>query len=496
MNAFTETAKTRTIHGTTTENGAYALSTTGTKLLDLYGSIGGLRHANDERIFDMLEAAIAEDKLLATKIVFYCRDIREGVGERELARKMIKYLATHHPKLIKNNISLIGEYGRYDDLYTLIDTSLEEDMWSYMLYQLHEDLTNMAENKPVSLLAKWIKTADASSPNTRKLGIKTAIKLGYGNSIPTYKRLIRKLRKYIDVVERKMSAGEWSDVRYENVPSRASLLYRNAFKRHDDVRYTKYIDMVTKGTAKINTGAVTPYDLVHKLYSASYYATFYEDETVEAMWKQLPDYVDTGTNILCVVDTSDSMDGRPIEVALGLGLYFAEHNKGDYKDLFITFSKKPAFQVIHGNTLSEKLDSMGRDYWGNNTDLISAFRLILDHAIEHNVPEKDMPKAIIVISDMEIDNCTEDSYIYRTAIEELEIEFEESGYKLPNLVFWNVQSRNNVFHTDADRRGVQLASGESPAIFKSVIDCLGYTPFESMMEVLNSHRYDPITIIL
>ena len=495
MNAFTENAKNRTINGTTTENGAYALSTTGTKLLDLYGSIGGLRDADDKRVFNMLEAALAEDKLLATKIIFYARDVREGVGERDLPRRMLRYLAFNHPEMVKPNIKLMGEYGRYDDLYSLVGTPLEKDIWAFMRSQLIEDWNNMNADKPVSLLAKWIKTVDASSPKTRKLGIETAINLGYGDTIPTYKRCIRKLRKYIDIVERKMSCGEWSNIQYDKVPSRASLVHRNAFMRHDEERYKEYISKAINGEAKINTGAVTPYDLVHQVIDQRDFGTYDdEDGTVEAMWQQLPDYVNTDTNILCVVDTSGSMDGRPIEVALGLGLYFAEHNKGDYKDLFITFSSKPAFQAIRGDSLCEKLKSMGRDWWGNNTNLISAFKLILDHALQHHVPEKDMPKAIIVISDMEIDSCTEESYIYSTAIEDIQEQFDEYGYKLPDIVFWNVASRNNVFHADADRRNVQLASGESPAIFKSVIECLGFTPFESMMKVLNSERYRAITV--
>lgn len=489
MNAFTDNAKERTINGTTTENGAYALSTTGTKLLDLYGSVGGLRDADDERVFNMLEAALAEDKLLATKIIFYARDVREGIGERDLPRRMLRYLAINHPEMVKPNIKLMGEYGRYDDLYSLVDTPLEKDMYAFMRSQLIEDWNNMNANKPVSLLAKWIKTVDASSPKTRKLGIDTAINLGYGDSIPTYKRCIRKLRKYIDIVERKMSSGEWSDIQYDKVPSRASLVYHNAFKRHDEERYNEYITKAVNGEAKINTGAVTPYDLVHQIRRIDV-----DNDTVEAMWRQLPDYVNTDTNILCVVDTSGSMAGRPIEVALGLGLYFAEHNKGDFKNLFMTFSAKPAFQVIRGDTLQQKIRNMNSAGWDFNTNLIAAFRLVLKHATKFNVPEKDMPKAIIIISDMEIDECAENGYQYNTAVEIIEKEFESYGYKLPNLIFWNVESRHNVFHADANRRGVQLASGESAAVFKSVIECLNCSPFEAMLKVLNSDRYSAITV--
>lgn len=486
MNVFTEEARKRVVDGTYTENGAYALSTTGSKLLDLYGTIGGLRHADDERLFKKLEDAIAEDGLLATKLVFYARDVREGVGERELGRKMFKYLANNHPELIRPNVKYIGEYGRYDDLYSLIGTPLEEYMWGIMGTQLLTDLHNMREGKPVSLLAKWIKTADASSSKTRALGIKTACNLGYADSIPAYKRRIRELRKYIDVVERKMSSNEWEKIDYESVPSRASLIHRNAFKKHDGERYGEYISKALKGEAKIHSGAVTPYDLVHSLYSG-------DNDTVEAQWRQLPDYVKTDTNILCVVDVSGSMSGTPMEVAISLGLYFAEHNTGDFNNLFVTFSTEPSFEVIRGDTLYDKLRNMQRADWGFTTDLIKAFRLILNHALQHKVPPKDMPKSLIVISDMEIDQA-DDQYRYQTFYEKVEKDYAENGYTLPGIIFWNVNSRNDVFHVDKNRPGVQLASGASPTVFKSVIDSLELTPVEAMLKVLNSERYRPITI--
>ena len=486
MNVFTNEAKKKVVNGTTTENGAYALSTTGSKLLDLYATIGGLRGIDDDRLFQKLEDAIAEDKLLATKLVFYTRDIREGIGERELGRRMFKYLACIHPELIRSNIRLIGEYGRYDDLYSLMFTPLEPTMWEVMRAQLLQDLHDMRNHKPVSLLAKWIKTADASSTTTRELGIKTACRLGYGDSIPAYKRRIRELRKYINVVERKMSANEWDEIDYEAVPSRASLVHRNAFKKHDKERYNDYISKALKGEAKIHTGTITPYDLLHSLYGG-------DNDTVEAQWRQLPDYVNTDTNILCVVDVSLSMDGIPMEIAISLGLYFAEHNTGDFHNLFVTFSTNPSFEVIRGETLYEKISNMKRADWGRSTDLIKSFRLILEHAVQYNVPAEDMPKSIIVISDMEIDQA-DDSYRYKTCYEIVEKEYADAGYKIPGIIFWNVCSRNDVFHVDKNRRGVQLASGRSPTIFKSIVESLESTPYEAMLKVLNSERYSAITI--
>lgn len=483
-NVFTENAKIYA-NGTTTENGAYALSTTGDKLLDLYGSIGGMRDAEDTRLYSMFEDAIKEDKLLATKLMFYVRDVREGLGERKLGRKLMFYAATFHPEMLDENIGMMGEYGRFDDFYSIIGTALEGRMWYMMRTQLDMDVQAMNEGKPVSLLAKWVKTADASSPQTRQLGIKTAINLGYGNDIKGYKRIIRSLRKYIDVVERKMSAKEWNKVDYEKVPSRAMLVHRAAFRRNDEERFSAYVDAAVKGEVKIHAGAVTPYDLVHQLWSGN------EDGVVEAQWKQLPDYVKSDTNILCMVDTSGSMNGRPIEVALSLGLYFAEHNTGDFHNMFMTFSERPDFQIVSGQSLREKLNNMKRAGWDFNTNINAAFEMILDHAKRFEVPQKDMPKAIIIISDMEIDECTDRSWTFYEVVCD---RYRDAGYQMPSLVFWNVDSRSNVFHADKSRKGVQLASGESATVFKQVIESLEMTPVEAMLKILNSPRYDAITL--
>lgn len=469
---------------TRTENGAVALNATSDARLDLFGTIGALRDADENRITTLFSEAYAQDKLFATKIAFYARDIRCGLGERKTFRTIIRYMAEHHPEALRPNLDLIGVFGRYDDLYELIGTPLEDDMWKVMKNQFEEDLKNLNDDKAISLLAKWIKTADASSTETRKLGILTAQKLGY--PVYNFKRIVRSMRKQIGVVESLMSAGKWTEIKYPEVPSRAMMIYRRAFVKHDPDGFSEFINKADKGEVKINASTLYPYDIVEKiLYGRE------SNKVLEAQWKALPDYIEQGTNALIMADVSGSMYGRPMATSIGLAIYFAERNTGAYHNLFMTFSNSPQIVTLKGETLRQKIKNVENADWGGNTNLKAAFEKVLDIAEKNNVSQEEMPKAIVVISDMEIDYCGNKDW---TFYDKMEKKFRKAGYIIPNIIFWNVDSRHDVFHADAKRKGVQLASGQSVTVFKQVLQNLGYNPVEAMENTINSERYDCITV--
>lgn len=469
---------------TRTENGAVALNTTSDARLDLFGTIGALREADENRITTLFSEAFAQDKLFATKIAFYARDIRCGLGERKTFRTIIRYMAEHHPEALRPNLDLIGVFGRYDDLYELIGTPLEDDMWKTMKNQFEEDLKNLNEGKAISLLAKWIKTADASSTETRKLGILTAQKLGY--PVYNFKRIVRSMRKQIGVVESLMSAGKWNEIKYPEVPSRAMMIYRRAFAKHDPDGFSEFINKADKGEIKINASTLYPYDIVEKiLYGKE------NNKVLEAQWKALPDYVEQGTNALIMADVSGSMYGRPMATSIGLAIYFAERNTGAYHNLFMTFSANPQIVTLKGETLFQKVRNVNKADWGMNTNLKAAFEKVLDIAEKNNISQEQMPKAIVVISDMEIDRCGNKDWSF---YDKMESKFRKAGYVIPNIIFWNVESRHDVFHADSTRKGVQLASGQSVTVFKQVLQNLGYNPIEAMENTINSERYNCITV--
>lgn len=471
---------------TKTENGADAKNTTDSALLDMFATIGSMRSRSEDEIIQKFELAFQEDPLGAMRCLFWVRDCRGGAGERRAFRVLLPYIAQKHYEELYRNLELIPEYGRWDDFYALIGTPMEEQFWPFISWKLFRDIKEMEAGRPRSLLAKWLKKADASSPNTRKLGIYTAKKLGM--SVYDYKRLCVKLRRYIDVVEQRMSANEWDTINYPAVPSRAMMNYRKAFARHDQERFDQYLNKVQSGEQKINSATLYPYDIVEKILYR------HEDSKVlEAQWDNLPDYVDGDINAVVMADVSGSMQGRPMATSIGLAMYFAERNKGAYHNLFMTFSENPQFVTVKGNTITQKINFISKADWGNNTDLEKALLNILDVAIENHCSQEEMPKSLIIISDMEIDeadgqNHRENFYDYVSRV------YEKHGYKIPNVVFWNVDSRHDVFLADKDRKGVQLVSGQSASTFKNLIGCVDKTPIEMMYSVLNSERYQAIQI--
>ncbi len=472
---------------TRTENGAVALSTTRDARLDFFSTVGSLREADENRICTLFAESYSQDALFTMKILFYARDIRGGLGERKTFRTLLRYAADHHPQAVKPNLDLVGVFGRYDDLYALIGTGLEEEMWAAMKGQFEEDLENLRQGNAISLLAKWIKTADSSSGKTRRLGILTAQKLGY--PVYEFKRLVRSMRKQIGIVESLMAAGRWDEITYSAVPSRAMKIYRKAFQRHDSEGFAAYLGSVEKGEAKIHADALYPYDIV-----GEYMRGKGEDRALEAQWKALPDYVKQGSNVLVMADTSGSMTcagGRPMASSVGLAIYFAERNAGAYHNMFMTFSASPSIIELRGETLYQKVQNTMKAPWGNNTNLRAAFEQVLNIAVNARISQEEMPKAIVVVSDMEIDHCGDREWSF---YDNMEDRFRRAGYQIPNIVFWNVNSRNDIFHADKSRRGVQLASGQSVTVFKQILECLDSTPVEAMEKTIGAERYSCVTI--
>ena len=489
MMTFAEAAKMNAVF-TRTENGAVALNTTGDARLDLFGTVGSLRGAGKERITCLFSEAWKADPLFATKIAFYARDVRGGLGERQTFRTLLQYMAQYHPQALRLNLDLVGVYGRYDDLYCLIGTPLEDEMWTAMKKQFEEDRRNLQEGNAVSLLAKWIKTADASSEKTRKLGILTAQKLGY--SVYEFKRLVRAMRKQIGIVEALMSAGRWDEIRYSAVPSRAMMIYRKAFIKHDAERYGRFIRKAVEGEEKIHSATLYPYDIVEKVMDMGWIrCKIREDEVLEAQWRQLPDYAEKGTNALVIADTSGSMCGRPMATSVGLAVYFAERNTGAYHNMFMSFSGTSRIQVLKGETLAQKIGSINMSDWQNNTNLQAAFDHVREIAVANHISAEEMPKSLIVISDMEIDYCGDRNW---TFYEKMARRYADYGYQIPNIIFWNVASRHDVFHADKSRIGVQLVSGQSASVFRQVMQCVGMTPVEAMEKTINAERYAAIAV--
>ena len=474
----------REFNTTTTENGAFAYETTNSYTLDCFARIGAMRNSEKSEILKTFYTAFIEDRLLAVKMLFWNRDIRGGNGERRVFRILLNDLAKNHPNIVRKNIELVSEYGRWDDLFVLFDTPCEKDMIDLIERQLKED----EEAKYPSLLSKWMPSINTSSMETIRLGKRMAKALNLSEK--EYRKKLSKNRAKINIIERLMSAGRWEDIEFNKITSKNMIQYTNALKKHQLERFNEYLEKVKSGETKINTGALYPYEIVAKALRSS-------DETWNIMWEKQKNEVEGLTsNSLCVVDVSGSMTFNriggitPLEVALSLGLYTAERLEGAFKNHFLTFSARPRLQEIIGNNLHEKLINMERANWGVNTNLIACFDLILEVALKNNIPSDEMIERLIIISDMEFDSAISGNK--RTIFEEAKRTFEGYGYKLPTIVFWNVDSRNKAMQINSDYNNVLLVSGLSPAILKGV---LKYgNPMELVLETLNCERYNKVTI--
>lgn len=467
---------------TVTENGMATNSSTLNHCVDLFFQIGAMRGMDKKRLVSKFSKAYNEDSLIAMKILFWARDVRGGAGERQIFRDLLSWLCKNHSEVLNKNVHLISEYGRWDDILTLVGTT---NCWLEPLNLIKTAL----ENKD-GLCAKWMPRKGVKANTIRK----------YMKMTP--KEYRKTLVELTNVVETSMCSKEWENIDYSKLPSLASSRYQKAFHRNDGERYREYVESLKKGTTKINAGAVYPYDIIKSM-------RFGSTDVSSEQWKALPNYLEESQErILPVVDVSGSMNchagNNPnltcMDVAISLGLYISERNLGQFKDTFITFSARPKLQVLNGN-LRDRLHQLARADWGMNTDLEATFKLILDQAVKHRVSQDEMPTKVLILSDMEFDSARGRSTNWDgvhdwnpTAQQMIKGMYEDAGYEMPDIVYWNLHSRNDNFPTSVNEMGTALVSGFSPSIMKSVLTCEEFTPYNMMMETIDSSRYEPITV--
>jgi hypothetical protein len=373
----------------------------------------------------------------------------------------------------------VSNYGRYDDLLSLLDTPLEQEVLDIVSSTLEADL----KAKVPSLLAKWLPSENATSKETKRLAslIRSKLKL----SSKEYRKTLSILRARIKLVEHNLTNKDYESLNYEAVPSNAGLKYRKAFFRNDEINYNKYLENVKKGKAKINTSTLTPVDIVAKVLNPTY------DITLEMLWANLPNYFEgREENSIVVADVSGSMSGKPMATAISLAMYVAERNKGLFHNNFLTFSSNPQLVEIKGSNLREKVYFISKADWGRNTNLNRIFDLLLKTAIKNGLSEQDMPKRLYIVSDMEFDVAVDQQSNYWSMVGQ----YKNAGYKIPEIVFWNVNSINKTIPVRFDTKGTALVSGSNPSIFKSLLSGNLTSPEVVMLKTVNTQRYENIFV--
>ena len=457
-----------------TENGDTAFSTTFNANLDFFASCGSLRYDQKE-VRDKTRNAIREDEETAILNILHLRDIRSGLGERDSFRTAFMELFRKYPDHARCLIPAIPEYGRWDDLLMLID---EPAVISFITMQLYDDVENMEQGNPVSLCAKWMPSANTSSANTKKLA--KQLYTGMGISEKEYRKMLSALRGYIDILERHLSEKDYS-FDYEKLPSKALMKHIKAFMRNDQTRYEAYLEALKTGEKKAKTGAVYPYEIL-----------MLEDGSLrESMWRDLERHVGD-TKTIVVRDGSGSMGWMsygtyrnnsvtPLHVATALAILFSEQLTGPFKNKFITFSSKPKLVDLSGcNTLEEKVEVCNRHTDCSNTDIMAVYKLLLK--AEKKCDPKDWIEKIIIISDMQFDQGTQNVPTY----EEAKKMFDKEGIPLPQIVFWNVSSRADFPSTDL--KNVRLVSGISQYIIGGILNDTSMDAVQFMMNELEKYR--------
>jgi hypothetical protein len=436
MNSFISAMKT---NDTQTTNGMLSHSTTGKHLLDFFFASGASRK-ND--LTSLFQAAWKENATLAAKSLFYCRDVRKGQGEREQFRKLVKFISSdlEMANKFKRNIQFIPEFGRWDDIVELLGTSFENEA-------LQTIKTGLDSGN--GLCAKWMPRKGPES-----IKIRNFLEL----SPKQYRKLIVSLSK---TVEQQMCAKKWNEINYSHVPSKAAKIYQKAFMRNDPKRYQEYADALTKGdkTVKINASAIFPHEILFSTNTI---------QMINNQWKALPDFMkdSKNKNILPVCDVSGSMSGLPMSVCVSLGLYCAERNRGSFKDIIVTFDSNPTFFEVSDSCIVKRKEKLMRAPWGMSTNLEAVFDIMLKRAKDSNLSQEDMPDMILIMSDMQFNSCVA---FPSNASDMIRKKYEASGYKVPNVVFWNLNAHLGTNPVKINESGFALVSGFSPSVLKNIL---------------------------
>lgn len=492
MNTFMNTMKSMNNYGYT-ENGAVTHRSTMNKVLDMFAMGGAYRNRTDADCILLFKDAYEAHPTLALRCLFYLRDARGGQGERRFFRVCFNWLAKTHPSVAKKQIEHISEYGRWDDvIYSCYGTLV----WTAAMSAIRAQLALDVQCKTPSLLAKWLPSENASSHETKRMA--NEVRSFLNMSHKEYRKTLSVLRARVNVLERLMSANRWDEIEFDKIPSRAGFIYKNAFARRDLIA-KKYEAFAKSAETKVNAKVLYPHEIAHNAF------TFRGDDIERAMiqkyWDNLPDYYNGAEeNGLAIVDTSGSMSGQPLEVAVSLGAYVAERGHGPFANHFVTFSSHPELIEFNGVDIVDKFNRARRADWQMNTDLKAVFDMLLNVARSQKTKPEDMPTRLYIFSDMEFDGCifghrdwwdrrpTNAMTQVNTLLESIKVEWARAGYTLPQVVFWNLSCRNNNIPAIGD--GFSYISGFSPSMIETILS--GKDGIDLMLQKLNSDRYSNI----
>lgn len=440
-------------------------------VIDLFAVMGASRLKKDDELLKYFINAWRENPELTAKSIMYLRDIRKGVGEREVFRKYINIMIRQNHTLTAIEIlKTIPELGRWDDIIYIWhknreNKNISEFTKNIILKQLDKDKSS----DKVSLLAKWLPSENTSSKKTREIA-KELIKLLNMES-KEYRKTLSALRKKIKLIENNLREKDYT-FNYSSVPSLAMRKYSKAFIRNDKERYDKFFEDLKAGKVKLNTSTLTPFDCLREILHCSEDDKQSRREEFDLTWKNLPNlFGNDNLNAIVACDVSGSMgmalNGEPLICSVALAIYIAQLNKGAFHNHFIDFCGDSKMHDISNiNNIVDIVDYVLRSSDDMSTDIDSVFNALLKTAVKNKVPQEELPKYIIIISDMEFNYCNSEN---KTNFNHWKKSFNKKNYKLPTIIFWNVNS-SSIIMPALKNDNVLFVSGRSQNIIKNIIN--------------------------
>lgn len=477
-----------------TEKSALAFKSTLSKVYDMFAFGGAYRNRSDEDVILLFSEAYDENPDLALKCLFYLRDIRGvGQGERRFFDVCYRWLVQTHPRTATKLLQYLPEYGRWDEVLKVTEgTNCWDNAVNLIQHQLKEDIRS---NGHPSLCAKWMPSENASSQDT--VALASNLRKSLNLTSRQYRKMLSELRAQIKLVESQMSQNRWEEIQFDKLPSKAGMKYRAAFGRNP-ITSEKYRNFMNSKETKVNAGTLYPYEITRKARVGAFYYDANDVAVLDKYWNNLKDYFNGADNsIMCVCDFSGSMTWSgyqnvlPIDISLSLGIYTAERMGGPFKNSFISFSNRPQFHRVYGDTIVDKVKNVLRTAEVVNTNLPAVFDLFYDMVEDGRANSDDLPKTLVIVSDMEIDTGSNfrSKSEARTTMDRIAVKWAAAGLRFPNVVYWNCNARNNTILQEPSSR-ITYVSGCSPSIFEQVLS--GKSGTELMLQILQSNRYEPI----
>lgn len=489
---------------TVTENGAPAFSSTSSALLDFFAQ--SVRGVNEQTMASLFAKAYNEDPRLALAILANLRDAREGKGERDIARYALLHLRKTDFVVYLRNLAYFIDLGYFKDILNIVKTlTIRGDIkqnevpieLKLMAEYLNKDqnVTTLSKKQAsLSLVGKWAPTLgthyDSKENGHQAYKLSKLLFPESRTAQKDYRKMLVSLREQLKVVEKLMSEGRWSEINFGSVPSKAHRNLRKAFGKQEAERYATYLESLKKGEAKINVGGTQPHELIKHYYNSIYQQHRPYDQVIESQWETMVfKLLEKGVleKSLAIVDVSGSMNGLPMMVAIALGLMTSQLSSPPFTNTCITFSQEPEMHTIVGDTLQDKVKSMAGMKWGYNTDLLKVFQLILKKAKADRLAKENMIKTLFIFTDMQFDMAQGRQGNWKTTYGEIKQLYEDAGYAIPQIIFWNLRPTAPSFPCTANTPGVALVSGYSSELLKVFMEGGTFSPMEVMMRTIKPY---------